>query len=340
MATKIQTVSNTAVKDLLDTCKTLGVLTEKDLLTLGIESSTLEDPTLRFPEPKLIALWQHIAENQKHPDIGLLIGQTINPAAKGLLSSWVSQADSIGEALDIFRKHISLMNPSEHWDINDNNDICTLRFTLNQNKAYPTIAIERSMAALVSWGRVLSGHDFPLLEANFEFSSPQYSSSFIPIFGDMISFNMTENSLKFNSKMLRLPIANANQYLKTLIGDKAKDVLQTLTKDYSFSTKTKNAIGEVLSTKGAISIEAVCATLAVSRQTLYRKLKDEGCDYKSLSENYKKTEALRLLQLESANITSISLSLGFKDSSSFYKAFKRWFGISPKAYIKSIRPDL
>ena len=337
MATKIETVSNTAVKDLLDTCKTLGVLTKEDLLALSIELSTLDDPTLRFPEHKLIAIWQRITKNPKHSDIGLLIGQTINPAAKGLLSSWVSQADSISEALEIFREHISLMNPSEYWDIDNDNQVCTLRFTLNQHKDYPTIAIERSMAALVSWGRVLSGHDFPLIEANFVFPCPAHHSLFIPIFGDNISFDMPENSLKFNSQMLTLPIANANQYLKTLIGDKAKDVLQSLTKDYSFTSKTKNAIEEVLLTKGTISIDAVCAELAVSRQTLYRKLKEEGCDYKSLSEEYKKTEALRLLQLEVANITNISLNLGFKDSSSFYKAFKRWFGMSPKAYIESIR---
>lgn len=71
MPTKIETVSNTTVKDLLDTCMALGVLTEKDLCALGIEPTTLEDPALRFPEHKLIALWQRIAENPKHPDIGL-----------------------------------------------------------------------------------------------------------------------------------------------------------------------------------------------------------------------------------------------------------------------------
>jgi AraC-like DNA-binding protein len=335
-ATKIETVSNTAAKDLLETCHSLGVLSAEDLLAIGIEQTTLNDPTLRFPEDKLIAIWQRIAENSKYPDIGLLIGQTINPAAKGLLSSWVSQAESIGEALEIFRKHIALMNPSEYWAFDDDNEHCTLRFLLNKNKAYPTIASERSMSALVSWGRVLSGHEFPLIEANFVFPCPDHHALFSPIFGDSISFDMPENSLKFDSRMLKLPIANGNQYLKTLIGDKAKDLLQTLTQDYSFTSKTKHTIENMLLTKGAISIDAVCEKLAVSRQTLYRKLKEEGSDYKSLSEEYKKTEALRLLQFESANITNISLRLGFKDSSSFYKAFKRWFGMSPKAYIQSI----
>jgi len=30
---------------------------------------------------------------------------------------------------------------------------------------------------------------------------------------------------------------------------------------------------------------------------------------------------------------SISISLGYKDSSSFYKAFKRWYGATPKTYL-------
>jgi len=332
----VETVSNTAVLDLLETCSSLGLISENDLDSLGIHRSTLKDPALRFSENKLIELWDWIAENSTLPDVGLLIGQTINPSAKGLLASWVSQTESIGEALEIFRTNISLMNPSECWDIQERDGLCTLQFSLQKNKAYPSIAIERSMSAMISWGRALSGHKFPLVEARFSFSATPYHEHFVSIFGNKVTFEMPENCLIFDSELLKLPTTNGNQFLKSLIADKAKATLQALTHDYSIASRTKHAIEKLLLNNSSISIDAVCNELALSRQTLYRKLKEEGCDYKTLCDDYKKSAALKLLQTESENVTSISLRLGYKDTSSFYKAFKRWFGMSPKSYLRSI----
>lgn len=333
----LESVSNTAVLDLLDTCHALQLIDDHEFESLGIFRNTLNDPSLRLPEKKLIDLWNLIAQRSTIPHIGLLIGQTINPSAKGLLASWVSQTETIGEALHIFSTNICLMNPSEHWDIRTQNGQCELHFSLNKNRAYPSIAIERSMSAMVSWGRVLSAHDFPLIEARFTFPAPSYRNHFTPIFGTNTVFESTENCLIFDLSFLKLPIANGNQFLKSMLEDKAKEALAELTNDHSVTTQTKAAIEKILLGKHALSIDDVCNELAMSRQTLYRKLKDEGSDYKTLSEAYKKSEALRLLQTESENITSVGLRLGYKDTSSFYKAFKRWFGLSPSAYFNQIK---
>lgn len=332
-ATSAATVSNTAVLDLLETCSALALINDDNLQTLGIQRSTLCDPTLRFSEKKLLDLWQWIARNSTKPEVGLLIGQTINPGAKGLLASWVSQTESIGEALAIFCANISLMSPSEHWEIIEHNGVCTLQFTIQKGKPYPSIAIERSMSAMISWGRALSAHEFPLIKACFTFSERPYRSVFESIFGGNIEFSSNENCIQFDSKLLKLPTINGNQFLKSIVEEKAKAALQALKNDTSMVTKTKAAIEKTLLNGNTLSIDVVCSELALSRQTLYRKLKEEGCNYKGLSDEYKKTEALKLLQTESENITSVSLRLGFKDTSSFHKAFKRWFGTSPTAYI-------
>ena len=332
----VETVSNTAVLDLLETCRSLGLIDDNALGILAINQNTLKDPALRFSEKKLITLWHWLAEHSQFPEIGLLIGQTINPSAKGLLASWVSQTESLGEALEIFSTNIALMNPSEHWDIKEHNGVCTLQFSFQQNKHYPTIAIERSMSAMVTWGRLLSGHKLPLIHTHFSFPATSYSKRFTDIFGHTITYGMPENSLRFEGSLLKLPIVSGNQFLKSIVEDKAKSTLETLTKEQFFTLKTKAAIEKLYSRKSMITIDSVCHELALSRQTLYRKLKDENCDFKSLNENHKQTQALKLLQLKSENITSISHRLGYQDTSSFYKAFKRWFGMTPSSYINSL----
>ena len=332
----LETVSSAAVFDLLDTCIAMKLIGEHDLKELDINRATLGDPSQRLPEKKLITLWNLIAQNAAQPNIGLLIGQTINPSAKGLLASWVSQTGSIGEALEVFSTNICLMNPSEHWEITLQNDQCVLNFNLNADKLYPSIAIERSMSAMITWGRVLSAHPLPVTEVHFTFSAPIYADQFPAIFGTSITFSSNRNSISFDQTFLTLPISSGNHFLKSLLEDKAKETIQTLAHSGSMTAKTTVAIKKILLEKNTLSIDEVCAELAVSRQTLYRKLKDEGADYKTLSDDYRKSEALKLLQAETVNITGIGLRLGYKDTSSFYKAFKRWFGMSPKTYLSHI----
>jgi AraC-like DNA-binding protein len=336
----LDTVSTAAAIDLIKTCRTLALLSERDISTLGIEKSDLSDPSARFPETVLVALWQRIAEVNKGHNAGLKIGQTINPEAKGILASWVSQTSTIREAIAIFAQNISLMNASEHWHLEESKDVCTLQFSLRQDKGYPSAAIERSMSSMATWGRALTGHHFPLTETSFTFSAPHYAESFIPIFGHNITFNASANTLKFDSKLLGLPVLSSNNLLKAIIEDKARDILKEIDHHVSITTKVKGLIQEALTADRLLSIKQVSDQLAMSRQTLFRALKKEGTNYKTLCEDARKQQALSLLESGERNMTTLSLCLGYKDSSSFYKAFNRWFGMPPKAYLDAKNAEL
>lgn len=327
------TVSNTSVMDLIETCCSLKVFDDEVLNQLGIERSELVDPEQRFPERKLIELWQWIDRNTAIPDIGLHIGRTVNPSSKGVLASWVSQCETLDEAVTIFSQYIPLMNPSEKWTKHIEGDSCVLVFSIASDKGYPTQVIERSMSAMINWGRMLSTHSLPLLEVCFSSSRPSYHAELASFFGCSISYDSPRNTLSFDRSLLELPISNGNRYLKLMMESKAKEMMNSLTAQETFEAKTRRVIPQVLSDQGCIGIDVVCERLNVSRQTLYRKLKEEGTDFSSLCDTYKKDEALRLICLRSDSVSNIALHLGYKDNSSFYKAFKRWFGMSPSMYL-------
>lgn len=330
-----ETVSNASVLDLIETCCAFGLLNTRQLKKLGIKRSELLDPMRRFPESKLISLWHWVAANAKPAHIGLLIGQQINPSAKGILASWVSQCDSLGEALNIFQQNISLMNPSEQWRLKQDDKRCTLTFTMKEDKNYPSIALERSLSAMTTWGRILSGHDFRLIKAEFSFSEPVYSSQFTTIFGADIKFNAPANQLIFNSEYLKLPVISGNHFLKSIMESKAQKALEKLNGDIPVARQAEDIIEEALLSGNVLNIDRTCEILAISRQTLYRKLKQENTDYKTLLEHARKARAIALLSERRETVTAISLHLGYQETSSFYKAFKRWFGISPKDYINN-----
>jgi len=338
----LTTVSSAAVLDLLSICRDRNLLSNKQLLALGLEHldfcesrTDSVDPLQRIPEQSLVQLWRQLSDLQpfKEQGLSLLIGQHINPKAKGLLASWVSQTATLSEALDVFCHNISLMNPSEHWEIRKSQRVTTLVFSFGVGHRYPSVAIERSMSALLAWGRALSGQKLPVLEACFSFSEPLYVEKFEALFGASLKFLAKENSISIDSKHLLLPVLSSNHLLKSMLEQQAKLLLSNLDQNASVTDKVRALIKDAFASNHALTIEQACHALSLSRQTLYRHLKQENHTFKSLLENERKAHSLFLLEQKKLSINAVALQLGYVDTSSFNKAFKRWFGLPPKAYL-------
>ena len=325
-------VSIAAAIDLIQLCLADNILTHQDLEQLNISLGRLTELTDRIPEADFIALWQKVAQHKKSQDIGLRVGQIINPNAKGLLASWISQASSLKEALNIFIEHIPLMNASEHWLLSESENTCALTFSFTQDKGYPNLAIERSMSSIIAWAELLSGKKIEILKAEFTFPQPQSLEIFHSTFGRNISFNCHKNCLIFNNKALAMPIMSSNHLLKDIIKSKAKLALQDLNSATSIDQKVSLLLKELINNQQPISVTIISDRLNMSRQTLYRELKEHNTDFKSLFDSIRKEQAAMLLRSQTESIDTISIKLGYKDNSSFYKAFKRWYGQPPALY--------
>ena len=326
------TVSSASVLDLIDVCLTLKLITPTTLEQLKLERGSLLNPEDRIAEEKIILLWNHLTQHCGRPEFGLLVGQQINPQAKGVLASWVSQCATVEEALLVFNKHIALMNPSEQWQLHNQGEEVCLSFSFIENKHYPKAAIERSMSALLTWGQALTAQTIPLLKAQFTYSKPDHLTLYHEIFGRQLEFNAPANTLVFNREVLQRPVVSSNHYLKKLIKEKALEIFNALQDDAPLSLLILQLI-KINLPKQKASIDILCDELSISRQTLYRKLKSEGTDFKSLLSQARQELALNLLKQNQHTMESIGVALGFKETSSFNKAFKRWFGVSPRDYI-------
>lgn len=322
------TVSSAAVRDVFMACKDEGLVDDNLLASLKLDPGVFNIPESRLPESTLLCLWERLENYSEHSDVGMQIGQKIDAESKGLLASWVSQASTLGEAFDIFLHYIVLMNPAEQWKKSFEGS----QITLTLDHRYPTCATERSLTALVTWARYLSGHEFPISQAKFKYSAPKHVSQYCSVFGDSLLFNAPSNSLSFDRKLLQLPIRTANQLLKNIVEDKAKAWMARLSDQASITEQVSLLTKEALAEGKPINVDAVCKRLAKSRQTLYRQLKAEGTDFTQIYDNTRMQLATTLVQDTNISIDAISLQLGYRDSSSFYKAFRRWTQMSPKTY--------
>ncbi|MCY1413973.1 putative HTH-type transcriptional regulator [compost metagenome] len=93
---------------------------------------------------------------------------------------------------------------------------------------------------------------------------------------------------------------------------------------------------EVQLPDGVPSADTVAQALHLSLRSLQRHLADEGCRYDSLLDECRQNLALQHLRNANNSLSEISYLLGFADTSSFNRAFKRWTGLSPGQYRDSL----
>ena len=93
----------------------------------------------------------------------------------------------------------------------------------------------------------------------------------------------------------------------------------------------RRAIRDLLP-NGYPTLEAVATTVGTSRRTLQRRLGQADSSYSELVDDVRLELARRLLGDRTTEITQIAGRIGFANPSGFSRAFRRWTGMSPRAY--------
>ena len=83
---------------------------------------------------------------------------------------------------------------------------------------------------------------------------------------------------------------------------------------------------------GYPSIEDFAGLLGFSPRTLQRLLREQGVSYSDLVERCRRQTACEALRFTQGSIRDIAASLGYRDVSSFSRAFRRWTGTAPRTW--------
>ena len=84
-----------------------------------------------------------------------------------------------------------------------------------------------------------------------------------------------------------------------------------------------------------LSVDFVARLFGTNRQSLQRKLRANGTTLSTEIHRLKKLRAIESLTRTNRPITDIAASLGFKNPTSFTRAFRSWTGESPREYRKT-----
>jgi len=87
---------------------------------------------------------------------------------------------------------------------------------------------------------------------------------------------------------------------------------------------------------GATDIDGTSEAVGLGPRTLQRRLNSEGASYRDLVESIRRKRATSLLLETPTQVADIAIAIGYSTSGHFIRAFRRWTGLTPEAYRRTM----
>ncbi len=299
---------------------------------LGIDEALISEADQRLPLSIYHSIWDLAIKKSQCPELGLSIAQNEGIEDLGLVAHVVYNSSTIKEGLEHYIRLFSVVNEAIELECEIIDKRCHLRYIYKSPDFYHIPDIERTLAIVVLRTIKAVGLETRFHCVNFQHSQPEYAQKFEDVFPCKVNFDQPYCEVIFDSKMLSMKPKRRNPHTRVATLNYANQVLSRLFKR-SISSKVKRIIEKNLS-DGSFDAEQTAKLLNMSRQTLYRKLKNDGSSYSDLVDQVKQNKAFFLLKQTQLPLTVIAYDLGFSELSAFTRAFKRWTAQTPAEYRK------
>jgi AraC-like DNA-binding protein len=195
----------------------------------------------------------------------------------------------------------------------------------------PYEAVDTFTSMCVPLARMLCGRrNLDPVAVTFERPEPSPSAAFRQVFHAPVTFSQPQNVLEFKRADLDAPLPSANAELARSNDQVVVSYLARL-ESASVSSRVLAALVQALP-DGPPSEASIARQLGMSPRNLQRHLVEEGASYTSLLNNARVDLARNYVREDRLSVTEIAFVLGFADTSTFSRAFKRWTGKSPRQY--------
>ncbi|MFJ9824036.1 AraC family transcriptional regulator ligand-binding domain-containing protein [Streptomyces sp. NPDC101160] len=186
----------------------------------------------------------------------------------------------------------------------------------------------------------LIGRRLGLRRVEFGYPEPRHAPEYAPLFRAPCVFGAPRTAVVFDRADLDAAVCRDAAALRALLRRITTDVL-VCRDDHgtrTVTTRVRHLIFAALPAGPVPPPEEIAHRLAVSPQTLRRRLAAEGTSYQRLRDQVRRDHALAALTRDALSIEDLSQRLGFSEPSAFHRAFRRWTGSTPRAYQRRREP--
>jgi len=301
------------------------------LAAAEIDPADLDSPGARIATEKISRLWELAAERTGNPAIGLTQHRVARPASFDVVGYTMMSCADLRGAYERLRRYLLILSDALTMTLGEEG--AKFRVTLalfGGERPVPRQRIEYIMTSLISFCGWISGREIKPAGIELSYPAPADLAPYREAFRCPISFAAQSNCLSFALADMTMPLPTSNPVLARLHERFAGDYLQHF--DHA---QTSYRCREVIIRRlpdGEPRRDQVASELCMSERTLQRRLEEEATSYVQLLDSTRRELAEQYLGGLNLSLAQAAYLLGFADQSSFFRACKRWFEISPGRY--------
>lgn len=302
----------------------------------GLDPSQLDDPNARYPLSVTTRLWQLAVAASGDPALGLSTSRHVAPTTFHALGLALVASGSLREIFERIVRYHQVVSDALTLELREVGEVCELHLRLPPGAPAPAPeAIDAFAAIYVRTCRNRLRRDYAPLAVHLRRPPPVDPQPWQDVFRAPLYFAAAEDMLCFARADFDQPLEDGNPELAAHNEAVLQKRLEALQPD-TVARRLRRALEQCLP-NGEPSAEALAHGLHLSLRSLQRHLSDEGSSYEQVLADTRHALAVQHLQSADCSISEIAYLLGFADSSSFSRAFKRWNGQSPSQYRERLR---
>ncbi|WKC21219.1 AraC family transcriptional regulator ligand-binding domain-containing protein (plasmid) [Rhizobium sp. SSA_523] len=192
----------------------------------------------------------------------------------------------------------------------------------------PALSIDLSFAFIVELGRKGTGQHITPVRIDLARAGSR-SLEHETFFGCPIRYDAPRNLLVMRSSDLDRPFPGHNSEFLELLTPALAAARSDLEAESTISEQVKVVLKRSLAS-GRPDVSNVARDLGTSERTLQRRITEDGTTFRQLLAEARQELGENLLVDQTISIDEVAILLGYQDTSSFYRAFKEWQGVTPQ----------
>jgi AraC-like DNA-binding protein len=296
----------------------------------GIDERVFDDPQAEINgQQELQGQRLFIAATRDIPGIWMRTGLRYRVMSYGPLGLAVLAAADVAEGLQVLGAFQALTFSLVHYSVEEV-DGAAIALLASDDRAPPDLhefQQERALGSVTMFLNDMQPPRFPLRRIESVLDRPPNWQGCEALLGVPVVFRSRQTRWVFEDGVGALPLPMASPLLEETYRNLCTKLVAATPEQDEFVTRVLDLL--VRSGRGFPTARAAAAQLGVSERTLHRKLDARSTSFGELLDRIRRERAIDLLDKSTLSIERIAEMLGFAETSSFTRAFRRWEGTSP-----------
>ena len=302
---------------------------------IGVPPSAAEQGE-RHPNSLVNEMWRLAADAAGDPAFGVKVGLRSHPGKYYVLGyAWMASATLVDALRCLLRYEEIIDSGYTEIRFEKTGDRYVLSETYPNPADHPgKLSVDSSIASLFVLCRIARGRPVIASKLELMWDADTPTEIYSGLVDGPIVLESNRNAIHYRAEDLEEPLPGNIPDVVEATTRIAERYIQSLD-----ASRVAHQVREILVQMlpaGSANQQSVASMLNRSSSTLQRQLSAEGTSYRDVLEQTRRTLAEAYLRDGQHTHVQVAFLVGFSDQSNFARAFRRWTGMSPGQYQKSV----